>query len=79
LDGSHVCMVDKKKEDDCPLELIKLANTKFERATVQEFIEVEAKVKENFESVKNEMKNIRYLLMVLLGLLVANFVRVISL
>ena len=70
---------DKKKEDDCPLELIKLANTKFERATVQEFIEVEAKVKENFESVKNEMKNIRYLLMVLLGLLVANFVRVISL
>ena len=72
-------MVDKKKEDDCPLELIKLANTKFERATVQEFIEVEAKVKENFESVKNEMKNIRYLLMVLLGLLVANFVRVISL
>jgi len=72
-------MVDKKKEDDCPLELIKLANTKFERATVQEFVEVEAKMKEEFGNIKNEMKNVKYLLVVLLGLLVANFVRVISL
>jgi len=72
-------MVDKKKEDDCPLELIKLANTKFERATVQEFVEVEAKMKEEFGKIKNEMKNVKYLLVVLLGLLVANFVRVISL
>jgi hypothetical protein len=70
---------DKKKEDDCPLELIKLANTKFERATVQEFVEVEAKMKEEFGNIKNEMKNVKYLLVVLLGLLVANFVRVISL
>jgi len=70
---------DKKKEDDCPLELIKLANTKFERATVQEFVEVEAKMKEEFGKIKNEMKNVKYLLVVLLGLLVANFVRVISL
>jgi hypothetical protein len=71
-------MSEDKEQEDCPTQLVKLAESPFEKAVVVEFIEVESKVKEEFIKLKVEMKNIRWLLTGVLAVIVVNIlVRVI--
>lgn len=59
------------KRKDCPETLVQLANTKFERAVVVEFLSIESKIERAF----NELKWLKWLTTTVLIVILLNIVR----
>ena len=59
LQGAKVEPCNGKK---CIHNLVNLAKTDFEKAAVIEFINMDAKIREDFARIKNELKWVRWLI-----------------
>ena len=65
-EGAKESCATNKAVNGCPAILIKLAQSEFERACVQEFIEVEEDLGAKFTSIKTELKWIKYIVLTVL-------------
>ena len=64
--GAKESCATNKAVNGCPAILIKLAQSEFERACVQEFIEIEEDLGAKFTSIKTELKWIKYIVLTVL-------------
>jgi len=60
-DGALVCKAIGGTANGCIGELIKLADTPFEKEVVKEFASVERKITEELSKIKMELKYIKWL------------------
>jgi len=65
-DGSRESCATNKAVNGCPSQLIKLAQSDFERACVQEFIEIEENMRENLAKIRVELKYLKWLIVTVL-------------